>query len=194
MCSHRFLLLLFSEWARNDRWFNWKGVEFSGWKEFKYVTGVAVYDLDENQKCTRDKGHGGWTVDKFCARIDDYVRTTAHNKGKWDAQLLEREEVLAIRLYTGPAYQPINDFLREVSKLGPEWRRQLARSHHFTYTATVCHLCDGLRKLVSVGTEVSTGYLRVVVVPFATSRCFSVSVWRRVPRHPRRATVFVLAA
>ena len=147
----------FSEWARNDKWVNWKGVEFSGWKEFKYVTGVAVDDLDENQKSKRDKGHEGWTVDKFCTCIDGFVRTKARNKGKWDAQLLEREEVLAIRLYTGPAYQPINDFLREVSKLGPEWRRQLARSHHFSYIATVCHLCDGLRKLVSVGTEVSSG-------------------------------------
>jgi hypothetical protein len=89
-----------SEWARNDKWLNWKGVEFSGWKEYKYVTGTAVHDLDENQKSKRDKGHEGWTVGKFCACIDDFVRTCARNKGKWDAQLLEREEVLAIRLYT----------------------------------------------------------------------------------------------
>jgi hypothetical protein len=134
------------------------------------VTGVAVDDLPESQKGgKRDKGHGGWTVDKFCTAIDSFVAASAQKKWptaaalkaafgtvKWDAPMLTREEVLAIRLYTGPCYQPINNFLREVSKLGPDWRHQLAVSHQHTYTATVRHLCNGLRKLVRVGTDVST--------------------------------------
>ena len=65
--------------------------------------------------------------------------------------------MLAIRLYTGPAYQPLNLFLREVSKLGADWRRRLARSHQFSYAATVKHLSDGLRKLARVSTEVRAG-------------------------------------
>ena len=62
-------------------------------------------------------------------------------------------EVIAVRLYTGPAYQPINGFLREVSKLGKEWRQRLARSHQFTYARTVHHLSCGLRKLARVNTN-----------------------------------------
>jgi hypothetical protein len=59
-----------------------------------------------------------------------------------------------LRSAQGPAYQPLNEFLREVSKLGASWRRQLARSHQFSYAATVRHLSNGLRKLARMNTEV----------------------------------------
>ena len=59
-------------------------------------------------------------------------------------------EVLAIRLYTGPGYTPINTFLREVAKLGPDWRKRIAHMHQLSYSATVAHLTAGLRKLVKV--------------------------------------------
>ena len=36
--------------------------------------------------------------------------------------LLTLDEVLAIRLYTGPAYQPINSFLRQIARLSAEAR------------------------------------------------------------------------
>jgi hypothetical protein len=38
--------------------------------------------------------------------------------GEEEVLLLTVEEVAAIRLYTGPGYQPVNNFLREVTKLG----------------------------------------------------------------------------
>jgi hypothetical protein len=66
---------------------------------------------------------------------------------------LAREEVIAIRLYTGPAYQPINTFMREVAKIGVTWRKVLARYYTLTYAATAAHLCSGLRKLVTVNDD-----------------------------------------
>jgi hypothetical protein len=68
------------------------------------------------------------------------------------------KEVLAIRLYTGPGYTPINTFLREVAKLGPDWRKRIAHMHQLSYSATVAHLTAGLRKLVKVyGNEGAAG-------------------------------------
>jgi hypothetical protein len=61
--------------------------------------------------------------------------------------------VVAIRMYTGPAYDPINKFLREVAKVGQDWRRRLSRMHQLTYSSTVLHLTNGLRKLVRVNTD-----------------------------------------
>jgi hypothetical protein len=62
-------------------------------------------------------------------------------------------QIIALRLYTGPAYVPINVFLREVAKLGPDWRRKVARWHRTTYAATVSHLYSALRKLVRVNQQ-----------------------------------------
>ena len=66
---------------------------------------------------------------------------------------LTRDEVIALRLYTGPAYQPLNTFMREVAKVGDQWRRTLVRHHKLTYAATAGHVCSGLRKLVSVNDD-----------------------------------------
>ena len=46
---------------------------------------------------------------------------------------LTLEEVLAVRLYSGPSYQPINRFLRQIGHLTGEHRRALAR-HVFAAT------------------------------------------------------------
>ena len=148
------------KWARNDTWVDWTGKEHSGWEQFKYVTGVAVTDLGQSEQGgTRDRGHEGWTTDRFLAEVNADLRANAKQaaKGEGAAAELTRNEMLAIRLYTGPAYQPLNLFLREVSKLGADWRRRLARSHQFSYAATVRHLSDGLRKLARMSTEVSLG-------------------------------------
>jgi hypothetical protein len=71
--------------------------------------------------------------------------------------LLVLEEVIAIRLYSGPAYVPLNKFLREVSKLSADWRSKLAQDPKHTYSATVGWLISGIRKLARV-TELSTLY------------------------------------
>ena len=146
------------EWARNDKWVDWTGQEHSGWEQFRYVTGVAVTDLPPGADGARDKGHEGWTAARYLDEINAALRACAMKAAKGEAAAeLTLNEMLAIRLYTGPAYQPLNVFLREVSKLGADWRRRLARSHQFSYAATVRHLSDGLRKLARMSTEVSVG-------------------------------------
>ena len=62
------------------------------------------------------------------------------------------EEVLAIRLYSGPAYQPINTFLRQISTLTGDHRKAMANHAGLTFAATVRHICCGIRKLAAVVT------------------------------------------
>ena len=59
-------------------------------------------------------------------------------------------QVLAVRLYTGPAYQPINNFLRQIAGLTGAHRREMARHPGLTFSATVGHLCNAIRKLAAV--------------------------------------------
>ena len=66
---------------------------------------------------------------------------------------LNLEEVLAVRLYTGPAYQPINAFLRQVSSLTDTFRAQVGQHPGLTYAATVGHICRAIRKLAAVVTH-----------------------------------------
>ena len=77
---------------------------------------------------------------------------------------LKLEEVLAVRLYTGPSYQPINAFLRTVGALRGEQRQALANDVDTTFTATCKHLCRAIRKLSAVATaeEVSAPLYRAV--------------------------------
>jgi hypothetical protein len=89
--------------------------------------------------------------------------------------LLTREEVLAVRLYTGPGYAPINGWLREVGNLPkppPEgfvsweaWtperggmtpeqaRRDAALDRNTSFGATVGHLTSAIRKIAAASTK-----------------------------------------
>ena len=67
--------------------------------------------------------------------------------------LLTRDEVLAIRLYSGPAFQPINEFLREVAKLTAYFRERVSHDPGLTFCATVQHIINAIRKLAAVATE-----------------------------------------
>ena len=69
-----------------------------------------------------------------------------------DSAYLTLDEVLAVRLYSGPAFQPINEFLRQVGKLTGEYRAQLARHPRLTFASTVGLLCSAIRKLSAVTT------------------------------------------
>ena len=64
--------------------------------------------------------------------------------------LLTLDEVLAVRLYTGPGYQPLNAFLRQLGRVTGTFRAHMARHAGLTFTATVGHLCWALRKLAAV--------------------------------------------
>ena len=65
---------------------------------------------------------------------------------------LTRDEVIACRLYTGQGFVQLNNaFLREVGGVGDRrWRQRLAQVPHYTYSATVTHLINGIRKLSAV--------------------------------------------
>ena len=60
---------------------------------------------------------------------------------------LTMEEMLSVRLYTGPGFQPLNEFLRAVFKLTGTLRQRIAQSPDFTFATTVMHLCHAIRKL-----------------------------------------------
>ena len=55
-----------------------------------------------------------------------------------------------IRLYSGPAYQPINEFLRTIGKLSGLHREAYAQHPSLTFAATVGHICRAIRKLAAV--------------------------------------------
>ena len=50
--------------------------------------------------------------------------TSSSTQQQYRHLLLNLKEILSLRLYTGPGYQPINTFLREVAKLGPVGTRE----------------------------------------------------------------------
>ncbi len=58
-----------------------------------------------------------------------------------------------MRLYTGPAYQPINAFLRQISSLTDHFRNQVAQHPGLTYASTVGHICRAIRKLAAVASD-----------------------------------------
>ena len=55
--------------------------------------------------------------------------------------------------YSGPAYQPINEFLRACSGLPKRYRDVLARHPSLTFAATVGHIRAAIRKLAAVATD-----------------------------------------
>ena len=57
-----------------------------------------------------------------------------------------------MRLYSGPAYQLINGFLRQVARLDGAHRVALARSLALSFAATVGHVCRAIRKLAAIAT------------------------------------------
>ena len=64
-----------------------------------------------------------------------------------------RDRVLAVRLYSGPGYQPVNEFLRQVARLSGDYRRELVQHPGLTLGATVLHLVSAIRKLSAVATD-----------------------------------------
>ena len=59
-------------------------------------------------------------------------------------------QVLAVRLYSGPSYKPINDWLRQVGRLSGDFRRRVSRDPATSFAATVSHLWAAIRKLAAV--------------------------------------------
>ena len=144
------------EFERDLEWRDWKGAAYTLRDEWAYVNGAAL----PKEGCTpgtRDKGNAGKTPDDFMAEVNAFIeRRRAHNLGMGlhaDHAYLTRDEVLAIRLYSGPAFQPINSFLREVAKLSGDYRLRLAQDPGVTFCATVQHIINAIRKLAAVVTK-----------------------------------------
>ena len=102
----------------------------------------------------RDMGNAGLTPEQFRIRINHTIlkrRLLGHGGSLPRAHAyLTQEEVLAVRLYSGPAYQPINEFLRQIAWLTGAYREQIAKHAGVTFTATVQHLCRAIRKLAAI--------------------------------------------
>jgi len=149
------VLSMADEFARDDSWADWRGVSYTLKSEWKYVTGPASLRED----CTpgrRDGNNHGKTVDQFVEEVNEWIqqrRALGHGtKLPLSYALLTREEVVAVRLYSGPAYQPINGFLRQVANLTGEHRLQMAQHARLSFAATIGHLCRAIRKLAAVAT------------------------------------------
>jgi hypothetical protein len=69
---------------------------------------------------------------------------------------------------TGLAYQPINTFLRQISRLTGEFRLQMARHPTLTFASTVTHLCSAIRKLAQL-TEANSLLSSSVASPTTSS-------------------------
>ena len=153
------VLTMDQEWARDDQWSDWKGSVYSGWREWLYVinaVGAGEQRQEGGGVGGRDVGRDGFSLQDFMDQINGYVKEKATKMKLETPPLLTRLEVIAIRLYTGPGYVPLNMFLREVAKVGPEWRQKLSHMPGLSYASTVLHLTNGLRKLVRVNDEAKT--------------------------------------
>ena len=150
------------EFDRDLSWKDHKGERYTLREEWAYVTGRA----QSTPNCTpghRDQRNDGKTVEDFRKAANDFIarRRAARSQSKesvggrsrWledEFAYLSVDDVLAIRLYTGPAYQPINAFLREVSKLTGSYRIELARHPGSSFACTVSNIIGAIRKLSDV--------------------------------------------
>lgn len=136
-------------------WTDWKGVSYTSRAEWAYVNGPAA----RKEGCTpgtRDADNDGKTPQQFLDLCNAFIRQR-RDSGLGtllaaDHAFLSLDEVLAVRLYSGPAYQPINTFLRQISSLTDAFRAQVAQHPLLSFAATVGHICRAIRKLAAVAT------------------------------------------
>jgi hypothetical protein len=121
-------------------------------EEWTYVTSKIQGD-----KSSRDQNNVGKTPSDFLTSVNAHV-SERRSRGigallSEKHAMLSLDEVLAVRLYSGPAYQPLNVFLRQIAVLSGIHRVHLAQSPSLTFTATVATLCSAIRKLAAVATS-----------------------------------------
>ena len=140
-------LTMAEEWARDHRWTDWKGESFGGQGEWDYVWSQSAVEKVLPSGVVFDQGHGGWRLARF-RRL--YVERVAAAGGGGEL-VPTLEEVAAARLYTGPAYEKVNGFMRLVGQVKERhWRARLAQLRGFTYSSTVHHLMNAIRKLTQI--------------------------------------------
>ena len=143
------------EFDRDTSWTDWKGKRYSLREEWKYVNGTAQ-TLEGCTPGTRDVHNAGRTLHDFFDLAHDHV---AYRRSQGcglnlceQAAYLTLEEVVAIRLYSGPCYWPINTFLRQVAAVTGIHREALVSHPLYTFAATCRHLSSAIRKLAAVAT------------------------------------------
>ena len=140
----------------SSTWKDWKGVTYTSRREWEYVNGPAK----RKEGCTpgtRDAENDGKTPQQFLELMNAFIRQRreqGHGTMLDDAHAyLSLDEVLAVRLYSGPAYQPINTFLRQISSLNSTFRATVSQHPSLTFAATVGHICRAIRKLAAVAND-----------------------------------------
>ena len=168
------VLTLEQEWLRNNTWRARDGSIFNSNEEWAYVKGIAGTapqqsgSIDGEFQLTtfagqRDVSNEGMSAQDFVERANDFLRKRAKaiNEELSPDSFLTMDEVLSLRLYTGPAFQPLNLWLRNVGRLDAFLRVSIAQDSDITYGATVGAICSALRKLARVGTPELDGGARL---------------------------------
>lgn len=144
------------EWKRADNtWSDWKGVSYTGQECWEYVNSPATEA--DGTPGRRDVKNVGVSPDDFLKIAHDHISRRLGAAGGGGGlppahALVVMEEVLAVRMYTGAAYQPINTWLRAVAKLPADERRAAALDAGSSFGATVGHLISAIRKLAAAST------------------------------------------
>ena len=150
------LLSLEDEWSRSTTWLDRTGRSYSLRGEWEYVSArVSERAIVGGGMGVRDKGNEGRAPEDFLRLVNEHIgkQRAAYAECRLlpdDAAQLTLDEVLAVRLYTGPGYQPVNDFLRQLGQLSGAIRDDVATSVGLTFTATTALLCSAIRKLSAV--------------------------------------------
>ena len=147
-------LTMQQEFARGQTWKNWRGPNkfktFDALREWDYVwreRAVEGGPLTVEGKSFPDRDHrDGYRGLLLADFRQKYVQQVMDLDGP-EELYPTLEEVAAGRLYTGPAYTQINNFLRLVGNVEERhWRARLAQVEGFTYSSTVGHLVSLIRK------------------------------------------------
>ena len=152
---------------RNMEWTDFRGQTYSLKSEWAYVT-ERVPSPAEGDRSGRDDGNVGKSPADFLREVNDFIQAR-RDEGfglslSIEHAMLTLDEVLSVRVYSGPIYQPINGFLRQIGRLTGGYRESMARHPGLTFAATIGHLCSAIRKLAAVATpkEVSAPLFRGV--------------------------------
>ena len=134
-------LTMREEWQRAISWTDRLGIEYTSQQEWEYVTGTA-----QPAECTpgiRDQKNAGKTPQGFLEDVNNRIRdfwskseSRQFLEFSHDHGILTLDEVLSVRLYTGPGHQPLNDYLRQLAKLTGPLRVALGKNPAFTFAAT----------------------------------------------------------
>ena len=101
----------------------------------------------------RDAKRAGMLPSAFLREVNAFIskrRSAGAGSLPMEVAHLSIDECLALRLFSGPAHRPINDFVRSVSLATSEQRWELVRHAGHTFAATVHAICGAIRKLADV--------------------------------------------